>query len=101
MLKDNAIYNSSFRFQNINFNNVNDIYFAINIIAVIAITLFETFIIAALILELVIIIVINVDIIIVVIIVAFDVFKRSIFKLIAFGFNIKKRLAMSASFNKS
>ena len=103
MLKDDAIHNSSFRFRNIKFNNINDIYFAINIIVVIATTLFKTFIVFF-ILEFVIIIVINicVDVAIVIVIVFFViVFKRLILKLIAFGFDIKDCFTMSALFDKS
>ena len=95
MLRDNAIHNSSFRFRDINLDNVNDINLAINI-AVIATTLLEIFIIVVFVLKLVIVIVFNVDIVIIIIV----VFEKPIFKLIAFGFNIKKRLTMSASFDK-
>ena len=35
VLRGDAIYNLSFRFRNINLNNINDIYLAISIIAVI------------------------------------------------------------------
>ena len=98
MLRDDAIYDSSFRFRNINFDNINDIYFAINIIVIIATTLFETLIVAAFILKLVIIIIFNINNIVIVIIV---VFERFVFKLIVFDFNIKKRFTMSASFDKS
>ena len=106
MLKNNAFYNSSFRFRNIDFNNVNDIYFAINIIVIIATTLFETLIIVIFIFELIIVIVFNVDIIIIIVIVIVIiffviVFERFILKLIAFDFNIKSCFAMSASFDKS
>ena len=68
MLKDDAIYNLSFRFQNIDLNNINDIYFAINIV-VIATTLLKTFIVVIFIFKLVIIIVFDVDNIIIIIIV--------------------------------
>ena len=78
MLKNDAIYNSSFRFQNINLNNINNIYFAINIV-IIATTLFEVFIIIALILKFVIVIVINVDIVIVIVIVFLLLFLRGLF----------------------
>ena len=97
MLRSDAIYNSLFRFRNIDFNNVNDIYFAINIIVVIAITLFEILIVIIFILKLVIVIVINVDIVIIIIV----IFEKSVLKLIAFGFNMKKRFIMNASFDKS
>ena len=96
MLRDDAIYNSSFRFRNINFNNVNDIYFAINIIVIIATTLFEALIVFF-VFKFIIVIVINVNIIIVIIV----VFERFIFKLIAFNFDIKRRFIMSVSFDKS
>ena len=100
MLKDDAIHNSSFRFQNVDFNNVNDINLAINIV-VIATTLFEIFIIIALIFELVIVIVFDVDIAVIVVIIVFVIIsERSIFKLIAFDFNIKDCFTMSASFDK-
>ena len=102
MLKSDAIYNSSFRFRNIDFNNVNDIYFAINIIVVIATTLFETFIIVIFVFELVIIIIIDVNVIVIVVIVFFViVFERFVFKLVAFGFDIKNCFAMSISLDKS
>ena len=97
MLRDDAIYSSLFRFQDINLNNVNDINFAINI-AVIATTLFETFVIIIFILELVIVIVFDVDIVVVIAIVS--PFEGPVFKFIAFGFDIKDCLAMSASFDK-
>ena len=70
MLKNDAIYNSSFRFRDINLKNINDIYFAINIV-VIPTTFFETLIVIALIFKFIIIIVINVDIVIVIVIVFF------------------------------
>ena len=98
MLRDDAIYNSSFRFQNINFNNVNDINLAINIV-IIATTLFEIFIIIAFVFKLVIIIVFDINIIVIIIIISF--FERFIFKFIAFDFDIKNCFAMSASFDKS
>ena len=98
MLKDDAIYNSSFRFQNIDLNNVNDINLAINII-IIATTLLETFIIIILIFKLIIVIIFNVDIVIIIVIVF--LFERFIFKLIAFDFDIKNCLAMNASLDKS
>ena len=98
MLKDNAIYNSLFRFQNINLDNVNDIYFAINIIIIIiATTLFKTFIIVVFVFKFIIVIVFNVDNIVIVIIVSF---KRFIFKFIVFDFDIKRRFIMSALFDK-
>ena len=97
MLRDDAIHNSSFRFRNINLDNVNDIYLAINIIVVIITTFFKIFIIAVFVFELVIIIIFDVDDIVIVIIV---IFERSVLKLIAFDFNIKRRLIMNASFDK-
>ena len=101
MLKSDAIYNLSFRFQDIDLDNINDIYFAINIIVIIATTLFETLI-TPFIFKLIIVIVINVDIaVVIVIVIIIIVFKRFIFKFIVFDFNIKKRLAMSALFDKS
>ena len=101
MLKDDAIHNLSFRFRNINFNNINDIYFAINIIVVIATTLFEVYI-ALFVFEFIIIIIINVDVIVVIVIVFFIiVFERPVFKLIAFGFNIKSCFIINALFDKS
>ena len=99
MLRNDAIYNLSFRFQDIDFNNVNDIYFVINIIVIIAITLFKTFIFVAFIFKFVVVIVINVNIIIIIIIII--VFEKSVFKFIAFDFDIKKRLIMNALFDKS
>ena len=98
MLRDDAIYDSSFRFRNINFDNVNDIYLAINIIVIITMTFFEIFIAAVFIFKLVIIIVFNVNNIIVIIIV---IFKKSILKLIAFDFDIKKRFIMNILLDKS
>ena len=95
MLKSDAIYNSLFRFQNIDLNNINDIYFAINIIIIILTTLFETLIVVIFIFKFVIIIIFNVNIAIIIII----VFEKPIFKFIAFDFNIKRRLAISASLN--
>ena len=97
MLKNDAIYNSSFRFQDINLDNVSDIYLAINIILVITMTLFETFIVVAFVFELVIVIVFNINNIVIIIIVAFE---KPVFKLIAFDFNLNKRFAMSALFDK-
>ena len=96
MLRDDAIYNSSFRLRDISLSNVNDINLAINIV-VIATTLFKTLITITLILKLVIIIVFNVDDIVTTTIVAF---KKPVFKLIAFDFDIKRRFAMSASLDK-
>ena len=61
-------------------------------------TLFEALIAAAFVFKLVIVIVFNVDDIVIVIIVAFEEF---VFKFIAFDFDIKRRLVMSASFDKS
>ena len=97
MLRGDAIYNLSFRFRNINLDNINDIYLAINIIVIISTTLFETLIAVAFIFELIIIIVFNVDNIVIVIIVAFE---KLIFKFIAFDFDMKRRLAMNALFDK-
>ena len=97
MLKDDAIYDLSFRFRNINLDNVNDIYFAINIIVVIAITLFEDLIIIVFVFKLIIIIVFNINNIIIVIII---VFKEFVLKFIAFDFDIKRRFIMNALFNK-
>ena len=97
MLKDDTIYSSSFRFRDVDLNNVNDINLAINIV-VIAMTLFKAFIIIVLIFKLVIIIVFNVDIIIVTVIVFF--FEKPIFKFIAFDLNIKNCLTMNISFDK-
>ena len=96
MLKNDAIYNSLFQFRNIDLNNINDIYFAINI-AVITTTFFEIFIVIVFVLKLVIVIVFDVDDIVIIIIV---VFERSVFKLIAFDFNIKDCFIISASFDK-
>ena len=97
MLRDDAIYNSSFRFRNINFDNVNDIYFAINIIVVIATTLFKAFVVVIFVFELVIVIVFcDYDIIVAIII----VFEKSVFKFIAFDFDMKRRFALNASFDK-
>ena len=96
MLRGDAIYNSLFRFRNINLDNINDIYLAINIIVVIATTLFKAFIVVIFILELVIVIVFNIDDIIIIIV----VFKRSIFKFIAFDLNMKDYFAMNTSFDK-
>ena len=98
MLKGDAIYDSLFRFRDINFDNVNDIYFAISIIVIIATTLFKTLIAVIFIFKLVIIIIFNVDDIVIIIII---VFKKSVLKFIAFGFDIKKRFAMNASLDKS
>ena len=77
----------------------------INIIVIIAITLFKAFI-DFFIFELIIIIVINVNIVIIIVIIIIIIFfviifEKSIFKFIAFDFNIKKRLIMNASFDKS
>ena len=97
MLKNDAIYNLSFRFRDIDFNNINDIYFAINIV-IITTTLFKTLIVITLIFKLIIVIVFNiVDIVIVIII----VFERFIFKFIVFDFDIKDYFAMNTSFDKS
>ena len=98
MLKDDAIYNLLFRFQNIDLSNVNDINFTINIV-IIATTLFEILIIIALILELIIIIIFNVNIVVIIAIIFF--FKGSVFKLIAFDLDIKDCFIMNASLDKS
>ena len=74
MLKNDAIHNSSFRFRDINLNNINDINLAINIIVIIAITFLETLVVAIFILKLIIIIVINVNIAAIVVIVIVIVF---------------------------
>ena len=99
MLKNDAIYNLLFRFRDINFNNVNDIYFAINIV-IIATTLFETFI-ALFVFKFIIIIVFNVNIVVIIAIVIFVVvFKKFIFKLIAFDLDIKNCFTINALFDK-
>ena len=95
MLKNDAIYNLSFRFRDINLDNVNDIYFAINIIIIIATTFLKTLIVVIFVFKFVIVIIFDVDDIVVIII-----FERFVFKLIAFGFDIKRRFIMSASFDK-
>ena len=102
VLRDDAIYNLSFRFRNINLNNVNDIYFAINIIAIIATTLFETFIVAF-VLELVIVIIINVNVIVIVIIIVLFVIvsKKPVLKFITFDFDIKSCFIMNTPLDKS
>ena len=107
MLKGDAIYNSSLRFRNINLNNVNDIYFAINIIVIITTTFFEALI-APFILEFIIVIIINicvnviVIIVIVIVIVLFVIIsEKSIFKFIAFDFDMKDCFIMNTSFDKS
>ena len=97
MLRNDIIYNSLFRLQDIDLNNINNIYFAINIIVVVTTTFFKVFIVVIFILKLVIIIIFNVNIIVIIIV----IFEGFIFKLIAFGFDIKKRLTMSASLDKS
>ena len=107
MLRNDAIYNLSFRFRDIDLNNINDIYFAINIIVIIATTLFEIFIAVIFVFKFDIVIVINVDIVVViviviivivvmVIVVIIIIFKRSVIKLVAFDFDIKKCFIMSA-----
>ena len=98
MLRDDAIYNSFFRFRDIDFSNVNDINFAINIV-IIATTLFEVFVIIALVFELVIVIIFNINIIVIIVIVF--LFKEFVFKFIAFDFDIKDYFAISALFDKS
>ena len=99
MLKNDAIYNSSFRFQDIDFNNINDIYFAINIIIIIMTTLFKVFIVVIFVFKLIIIIIIIIDVDIAVTLII--VFEKPILKLIAFDFNIKKRFIMNAPLDKS
>ena len=102
MLRNDAIYNSSFRFRDIRLNNINDIYFAINIIVIIITTLFKIFI-AAFILTFIIVIIIDVNVIVIIIVIVFLIIvsEKSIFKFIAFRFNIKNCLTMSTSFDKS
>ena len=97
ILRNDAIYNLLFRFRNIDLNNVNDIYFAINII-IIATTLFEALFIIIFVFKFVIVIIFNVDDIVIIIII---VFERFIFKLITFDFDIKDYFAISASLDKS
>ena len=96
MLKGDAIYNSSLRFRNINLNNVNDIYFAINIIVIITTTFFEALIVFF-VFKFIIVIIINVDVVIIIVI----VFEGFILKLIVFDFDIKNYFIMSASLDKS
>ena len=96
-MRNDAIYYLLFRFRNIDFSNVNDIYFAISIIIIIATTLFKTFIAAIFVFKFVIVIFFDVNIVIIIII----VFKKFIFKLVAFDFDIKKRFIISALFDKS
>ena len=102
MLKNNVIYNSSFRFRDINLNNINNIYFIINIIIIITTTFFETLIIVF-IFKFIIVIVIDVDVIIIVIVIVFFVivFEDFILKLIAFDFDIKSCFIINTSFDKS
>ena len=100
VLKNDIIYNLSFRFRDINFNNINDINLAINIIVVIATTFFETFIIAIFVFEFVIIIVFDIINIIIIIIIIIA-FKGFVFKLIAFDLDIKSCFVINASFDKS
>ena len=97
MLRGDAIYNLLFRFRNINLDNVNDIYLAINIIVIITTTLFGVFIAVIFIFKLVIVIVFDVNDIVIIIIIVFEGF---IFKFIAFGFDIKRRFIINASFDK-
>ena len=100
-MRNDIIYNLLFRFRDIDLNNINDIYFAINIIIIITTTLFETLI-ASFILKLIIIIIINVDIVIIIVIVIIIIaFEKPVIKLIIFDFDIKRRFAINASFNKS
>ena len=99
MLKNDAIHNSLFRFQNIDLNNINDIYFAINIIIIIATTFFKNFIAVAFILKLVIIIVIiviKVSVIIALIVIS----EKSVLKFVTFDFDIKRRFAINAPLDK-
>ena len=96
MLRSDATYNLLFRFQNLNLNNINDIYFVINIIFIIAMTLFEALIVVIFIFKLVIVIVVIVIEIFVIVVL---IFKEPVFKFIVFDFNIKRRLAMSVSLN--
>ena len=98
MLKNDVIHNSSFRFRDINLDNINNIYLAINIIVIIATTLFKTFVVIVFVFKLVIIIVFDINNIVIVIII---VFKKPIFKLIVFDFDMKKRLIINASLDKS
>ena len=99
MLRDDAIYNLSFRFRNINLSNINDIYFAINII-IIATTLLKALIVFF-VFEFIIVIILNVDIIVVIVIIIFViVFERPVLKLIAFDLNIKNYLIINASLDK-
>ena len=99
MLKNDIIHNSSFRLRDINLNNINDIYFAINIV-IIATTLLKTLI-APFILKLAIVIIFDVDIVAVIVIITFVIiFERPVLKLIAFDFDIKDYFAMSASLDK-
>ena len=95
MLKDDVIYNLSFRFKDINLNNVNNIYFAIDIIVVIITTFFKVFIVDVFVFEFDIVIVVDFDIVIIIV-----VFEKFIIKFIAFDFDIKKRFIMSVSFDK-
>ena len=98
MLKNDVIYYLLFRFRNINLSNISDIDFVINIIIVIATTLLKALIIITLVFKLVIVIVFDVvDIIIII----FVVFEKSVFKFIAFDFDIKGCFTMNASLDKS
>ena len=98
MLRDDAIYDSLFRFRDINLDNVNNIYLAINIIIIIATTLFKILIVVIFIFKFIIVIIFDVDDIVIIIII---VFERFIFKFIAFDFDIKRRLIINALFDKS
>ena len=98
VLKSDIIYDSLFRFRNINLDNVNDIYLAINIIVIITTTFFKIFIVAVFVFELVIVIVFNINDIVIIIII---IFEKPILKLIIFDFNIKRRFIINALFNKS
>ena len=106
MLRNDAIYNSLFRFRNIDLNNVNDIYFTINIIVIIATTLLKTLVVVIFIFKFVIVIVFDVDIavvIVIVIVIVFFVivFERFIFKLIAFDLDMKDYFIINAPLDKS
>ena len=80
------------------FNNVNDIYFAINIIVIIATTIFETLIAVVFVFKFIIVIVIVViEVFVIVILIS----EKPGFKFIAFGFDMKRRFTISALFEKS
>ena len=96
MLKSDVIYNSSFEFRDINLNNVNDIYFAIDIIVIIITMLLKAFIVVVFIFEFNIVIVVNVNIVIIIV-----AFKRPVIQFTIFDFDMKKRLIMNTSLDKS